>query len=271
MAIKLMTLVWETNLPQTEKMVLLALADHANDDGICWPKQQQLTVRCSMSERTVRRVIGSLVETGFISKVRNYRCTTYRINKEALSNRSDLPVSAESNRSLWPVQPVTVAGSIITVKNHHISPSQKTTASARKNSKTISPHAWFSRWWSFSFEKMTGSRYAYSKKAAGMIKNLIDQLPIEELVERSCVFFTLPDKDRFPRGSPTLEGLANMINQLGGRCTEEIEDRCYAAGLLPDYGTDLFNHQPWGQVGHGPAPASKKIIEDNHGALFHTA
>ena len=33
MSIKLMTRVWDLNLPSAEKFVVLALADHAHDDG----------------------------------------------------------------------------------------------------------------------------------------------------------------------------------------------------------------------------------------------
>ncbi|WP_373885605.1 helix-turn-helix domain-containing protein [Snodgrassella alvi] len=32
-----MAKAWELDLSQGEKLVLLALCDHANDDGICYP------------------------------------------------------------------------------------------------------------------------------------------------------------------------------------------------------------------------------------------
>mgnify|MGYP000141283017 CR=1 FL=1 len=58
MSIRLMSLVWDTDLPQTEKLVLLALADWSNDDGVSWPKQSTIAQRCSLtSERSVRRLI----------------------------------------------------------------------------------------------------------------------------------------------------------------------------------------------------------------------
>jgi hypothetical protein len=37
-----MTLVWELELPDSEKLVLLALADCANDEGHCWPGMNAL-------------------------------------------------------------------------------------------------------------------------------------------------------------------------------------------------------------------------------------
>ncbi len=37
MSIKIMTAVWNLDLPDSEKLALLALADCANDEGLCWP------------------------------------------------------------------------------------------------------------------------------------------------------------------------------------------------------------------------------------------
>lgn len=48
-----MQLVWEKDLPQSRKFLLLALADQANDAGECWPAINTLAARCSMGRRTV--------------------------------------------------------------------------------------------------------------------------------------------------------------------------------------------------------------------------
>ncbi len=41
MSIKAMTWAWGlAELPLRESMVLLALADNANDEGYCWPSQE---------------------------------------------------------------------------------------------------------------------------------------------------------------------------------------------------------------------------------------
>lgn len=43
MSIKAMTWAWGlAELPLRESMVLLALADAANDEGVCWPSQEVL-------------------------------------------------------------------------------------------------------------------------------------------------------------------------------------------------------------------------------------
>lgn len=67
MSIRLMAEVWRTNLPTVEKMVLLVIADHANDEGTqAYPAQVTIARKASISVRTVQRAVNSLVERGFI-------------------------------------------------------------------------------------------------------------------------------------------------------------------------------------------------------------
>ena len=65
MSIRLMSEVWLTKLPLTEKMVLLVIADHASDDDTeAWPSQATIAKKASISVRTVQRSVNSLVEQG---------------------------------------------------------------------------------------------------------------------------------------------------------------------------------------------------------------
>lgn len=67
MSIRLMSEVWLTKLPLTEKMVLLVIADHASDDGTeAWPSQITIGKKASVSVRTVQRSVNSLVAKGYI-------------------------------------------------------------------------------------------------------------------------------------------------------------------------------------------------------------
>ena len=63
-----MTLAWQTELRQTEKLVLLALADNANDEGQCFPAVATLMRRCCMTDRGVQKIIGMLVQQGHITQ-----------------------------------------------------------------------------------------------------------------------------------------------------------------------------------------------------------
>ena len=67
MSVKAMTYVWE-NSPYTGNALIvhLALADHCDDQGICWPSQRYLGEKCKVSERQVRRIIYQMVADGFL-------------------------------------------------------------------------------------------------------------------------------------------------------------------------------------------------------------
>ena len=67
-----MSTVWDMDLPPGEKIVLLALADQANDEGRqCWPSVETIMRRSGQGERTVRRALSSLEEKGHLT--RNHR------------------------------------------------------------------------------------------------------------------------------------------------------------------------------------------------------
>ena len=63
-----MSLVWDLDMMAGEKLVLLALADQANDEGVqCWPSIRTIARRSCQGERTVRRLIHSLERAGHLT------------------------------------------------------------------------------------------------------------------------------------------------------------------------------------------------------------
>ena len=50
------------------KLVLLKLADNANDDGICFPSYQYIADKCEMTRRSAIRHIEYLIKMGLVSK-----------------------------------------------------------------------------------------------------------------------------------------------------------------------------------------------------------
>ncbi len=80
MSIKLMTQVWDLELRHVEKLVLLSLADQANDTGLCWPSIATIAYRCGLSERGLRNVLDALAEAGQIRREqRAGRSTHYHV------------------------------------------------------------------------------------------------------------------------------------------------------------------------------------------------
>ena len=68
MSVKIMSAVWNMpDLDASERLVMLSLADHADDQGRCYPSIRRLCERTSMSDRGVQKVLGRLIERGFLS------------------------------------------------------------------------------------------------------------------------------------------------------------------------------------------------------------
>ena len=63
-----MTAVWGLKLPDSEKIVLLALADCANDEGVCWPSVASLVKKCSKSDRTIQAAVKALAAAGHLTR-----------------------------------------------------------------------------------------------------------------------------------------------------------------------------------------------------------
>ncbi|WP_420847209.1 helix-turn-helix domain-containing protein [Metapseudomonas resinovorans] len=66
MSIKAMNWAWEQSLPCSPKLILMALADAADDSGDCWPKVKTIARKCGVSERTVQRVMKDLIADGLL-------------------------------------------------------------------------------------------------------------------------------------------------------------------------------------------------------------
>lgn len=53
-------------IPPMAKLVLLRLADRADESGICYPSQRRLAAECCITERTVRNAITDLISRGLV-------------------------------------------------------------------------------------------------------------------------------------------------------------------------------------------------------------
>ena len=67
MSVRAMSYVWDYSPYSGNSLIVhLALADHCDDQGICWPSQKYLAAKCKISERQIRRIIYQLVTDGFL-------------------------------------------------------------------------------------------------------------------------------------------------------------------------------------------------------------
>ena len=100
MSLAWMTRVWTSPRPKraSYRLLLLALADTANDEGVCWPSVATLGRKCSTSDRrTVLRQLDWLEREGFVRREkRPGRSTVYHLanrppGKASVSGSVDTP------------------------------------------------------------------------------------------------------------------------------------------------------------------------------------
>jgi hypothetical protein len=93
----------------SHRLVLIALADNANDQGVCWPKLALIARKACVSQRTVIRIIDSLSEEGWITRERravkngkrNGHINRYIVSREKLGLSGDiLSLDSESPDNL---------------------------------------------------------------------------------------------------------------------------------------------------------------------------
>lgn len=98
---------WQQIIPMTPKLVLLALADHANsNDHTCFPSISRLALRCGMCRRMVFYALQELLALGLIEKLGQSP------GKQTTLYKLCVPMggAASTSAPVAPVQPVHRSG-----------------------------------------------------------------------------------------------------------------------------------------------------------------
>lgn len=144
MSIALMTAAFKAKLSPTNKLVLLALCDCANDQGECFPSIQNLMGKSSLSERSVQAAVAWLEANGFLTRqMRNGRSTLYVLTPAGAAP----PQQAHPRRSRTPppqeLHPTPAAPAPITIRE----PSRNQKPPQPPRGEVVDKSPWFSRWW----------------------------------------------------------------------------------------------------------------------------
>ncbi len=96
-----MNWAWRQELKPVPKLVLMALADIADDKGICWPSMSTVATKCNVSTRTIRRCIQDLVSRDLLQVEQRYRhdgsnsSNRYRLRLRGGDKMSPTPVTRD--------------------------------------------------------------------------------------------------------------------------------------------------------------------------------
>ncbi|WP_345969627.1 helix-turn-helix domain-containing protein [Sulfurimonas sp. HSL1-6] len=68
MSVKLMEKAWNADVKKSDKLVLLALADNASDEGYCWPSWETIMRKTGVSQATLSGVLKRLEDMGLVRR-----------------------------------------------------------------------------------------------------------------------------------------------------------------------------------------------------------
>lgn len=272
MSVNVMNRVWGLQLPLTEKMVLITIADLADDDGRAWPSFGFLEERCCMSRRAVINAVKALIAKGIIAKEGRKRengsyssnsyIVIYDADTTAVTSVQDTPPlvnvvhhpgecgapplvhhvhpPSAPRAPLDPLKDPKNKKPFAAPKTGAAKPSDQSDQVKRKRAE----HSWFVCWFAWACMRLSGAKYVVTKADAGITQRLLSSLGFEETLNRACYYLTLPEKDRWPRGAPTLRGFAHQINAIAGKDSDESDRKAIALGILPaDMNLPAFT--PW--------------------------
>ena len=110
MSNRFLRLVWglKTCGNPSQRLLLAALADHADDTGTCWPSEELLCAETELGVSTVRRGLNALAARGLIEIHRKavgmlHRNNLYMLNGARLQTEQRTPVTVAAVRPSTPV------------------------------------------------------------------------------------------------------------------------------------------------------------------------
>jgi hypothetical protein len=116
MSIKVMSEVWDdkTINSRAELLVMLTLADHARDDGICWPSIDTIASKARATSRGIYKIISRLERLGKISidsGAGEHSTNVYRVyptpeRRSPLNPDANTPLNGLDQKKNQPVHPI---------------------------------------------------------------------------------------------------------------------------------------------------------------------
>lgn len=133
MSAKISGQVWDLDLSQRDMLVMLAMTDHANHEGVMWPGVALIAWKTGYSKRTVMRIMASLVKRGIlVRRTRPGKETVYIANLDAAPKKAARPSPTKKRKSSDTAVTPVIAMSLVTS-----SPVEKTPSSDTPSRKVI--------------------------------------------------------------------------------------------------------------------------------------
>lgn len=262
-----MSLVWELDLPQSQKFVLLAFADHADDEGYCRPSVERVAWKTGYEKRQVIRIGKKLRQSGLLKLIKKARpelgfSAIYRIHAEVGSPLPEFKKKAGDKMSpatkdfLGPAEDISSSAEDIAMSSQpSLQPSQEPKP---KKSPSDSPGA-SAPAWAIEFQKYWNENRGVLPDCRELTKNRVQKLRLRTARENFVANFYLAVQKAAK--TPFLRG----ENTRGWRCNFDflIENDTHVVQILEGK-YDGVNHEQSNVVA-GNLLAEKERLEKKYG------
>ena len=110
MSLEAITWAFRQSLTPSEKLVLLTLADYADDENKCWPKQETLATRTGLKRPTIALKMKLLESAGLLTRMkRQYSSDMTFLNVDVTATTNEKPKTQNKTRTPRVFQPPTLA------------------------------------------------------------------------------------------------------------------------------------------------------------------
>jgi hypothetical protein len=214
-----MARVWsQSQRKDGELLVMLALADFANDAGESWPSIPTLAQKARLTERQTRRVLSKLETVGEIRRIRSnggrnrrsHYFITLAENPDIITGKK---LQGKNNTVIDDPKTLTpVSGAL----NHHRTVNKRGARITRPQAERNPEIREFIGWFVAEYPNRMGEPYHVKDGKDGrLVESLLATFGIEELKQRTVRLWVSSDPfiARTDRG---IGILANQINRLGG-------------------------------------------------------
>ena len=225
MSVYVLSMVFKAKMTPSEKVLMLALADYADDEGgSIFPSQATMAEKSSLGERTVTRLLAMFRDRGLLTEeepATQHHPARYRMNLDMVKK---LRVAKAATLLGSPTSAFRVAngdiqgshGGYQSVSKKH--PSVKASASAAQPPENQKAIARYCELWKEKY----GSAPMIRGKEAGQIAAIVKHYGLDKTRQIIEAYFVTPDKFARERGH-SVPILVTLLPQLVAEMAPMVE------------------------------------------------
>lgn len=214
-----------------ELLVMLALADFANDAGESWPSVPTLAQKARLTERQTQRVLKNLEESGELRRTksnggRNRRSHYFVTITENPDIITVTKLHRKNNSEICDTETLTPMSPAL---NRHRTVRKRRSEAASPNPAVNQ----FKEFWATEYQKLFKIEYHFEHgKDGAAIKTMLGTFDLPTLKAQAEKFFTADDEWIQTKGGFTIGVFRSQINKLNS--TSSKPQRNYEAGAFPN-------------------------------------